>query len=57
MARLTALARLITRRRVWLAGVEFTEATGEVCHAACRSAARLERAHAAAAAARLGYRN
>jgi hypothetical protein len=55
--RFPALARRLTERTRAVRGVvTFTETTGEVCDAACRSDARLERAHTAAITTSLGYR-
>ncbi|MFL6055282.1 MAG: hypothetical protein ACJ72W_20620 [Actinoallomurus sp.] len=54
--RFPALARLIGRTRPLRWVVTFTESTGQVCDAACRSDARLERSRTAAIAAGLGYR-
>lgn len=55
--RFPALARRITGRTREARGmVTFAETTGEVCDAACRSDARLDRARTAAVATGLGYR-
>jgi hypothetical protein len=54
--RFPALAHLAGRTREVRGVLTFTEIAGEVCDAACRSDARLERARTAAIAAGLGYR-
>jgi hypothetical protein len=54
--RFPALARLTGRTRPLRGVVTFTETTGQVCDAACRSDARLDRARTAAVATSLSYR-
>lgn len=54
--RFPVLARLAGRTRPLRGVVTFTESTGQVCDAACRSDARLDRARTSAIAAGLGYR-
>ncbi|GAA0367829.1 hypothetical protein NE235_03560 [Actinoallomurus spadix] len=50
------LIRLARRTRTPRGVVTFTESTGQVCDAACRSDARLDRARTTAIATSFGYR-